>query len=152
MKRWKVSGDHSMTYGKGEWMRIGPACSFGKPVTVPEFLARLPETIAPDAAELAHIFCDVTGHEPIMWGPAIVGYGETNPGAKPDCLCDGLEIGFAARPDRLFLYLRHYASYYEEFSTRLGNVHCGRACISFASLADVDRAVLRELLTYAWHG
>ncbi|WP_216388671.1 hypothetical protein [Arcanobacterium phocae] len=132
-------------------MRIGPACSFGKPITVQQFLRRLPHTIASDATELAHIFREVTGHEPIMWGPAIVGYGETQLGVKPDCLCDGLEVGFAVRPNRIFLYLRRYTSYYEEFATRLGNVHCGRTCISFASLADVDRAVLRELLAFAWH-
>lgn len=41
-------------------------------------------------------------------GPAIVGYGETVPGLKPDCLCEGLEIGFAVRPERIFLYLRIY--------------------------------------------
>lgn len=64
-------------------------------------------------------------------GPAIVGYGETVPGLKPDCLCDGLEIGFAVR---------------------LGNVHRGRACISFSTLDDVDRAVLCELLDFAWKG
>ena len=41
-----------------------------------EFIARAtPAKRRTDGERLAEIFAEVTGAEPVMWGPSIIGYG-----------------------------------------------------------------------------
>lgn len=122
----------------------------GQRVTVTSFLAALPDSVRRDAIELSEIFADVTGREPVMWGPSIVGYGNTDYVRNEEHACDGLEVGFAPRDGRIFLYLRRYADHYADFVERIGQVYSGRAAISFDSLSSVDRTVLKELIAFAW--
>lgn len=55
---------------------------------------------------LAEIFHEVTGSEPALWGPSIVGYGRyryvspANPGTRGEWL----KVGFSPRKAQLSLY------------------------------------------------
>lgn len=119
-------------------------------VTVDDFLASLPDSVRHDAIELSGLFAEVTGRDPVMWGPSIVGYGNTEYVRDSKRSCDGLEVGFAPRDGRIFLYLRRYADHYADFVERIGEAQSGHAAISFDKLSSVDRSVLKELIAFAW--
>ncbi|MFY9263128.1 MAG: DUF1801 domain-containing protein [Actinomycetaceae bacterium] len=115
-----------------------------------DFFGGLPADQEKDCHELVDIFETITGYEPVMWGPSVIGFGQTGKPTNPECACDGLEIGFAPRDGRIFLYLRRFADHYAEYIDELGDVQIGKASISFPSLDVVDRENLMKLLTYAW--
>ena len=45
-------------------------------VPVEEFLATLDARRSAEGAELVALFREVTGAEPIMWGPSMIGFGQ----------------------------------------------------------------------------
>lgn len=122
-----------------------------EPLAVCDFVDRLPSEQRHDALELCALFTEVTGHDPVMWGPSIVGFGKKELRQNSEVADDGLELGFAPRNGKTVLYLRRYTDFYADFLPRLGKVLVGKACISFASLDDVDRGALRDLLQFAWN-
>lgn len=120
-------------------------------VSAREYIDGLPHPMASDACQLDQLFRDVTGHDPVLWGPSVVGYGQSDPITHPQSAAEGFEIGFSVREGRFFLYLRRYLDHYEEYLDHIGVVSQGKACLSFARLADVDMVALRELVTFAWN-
>ena len=142
--------------------------------SVDAFLRSIPDpALRADCLELADLMRTITGREPIMWGPSIVGFGRLDRSENQHCLCDGLEVGFAPRIEpalrcarnymspeeaaakigvktRIVLYLRRYSSYYADYIAQMGQVRAGRATISIGSLAEVDRGVLEDLIRCAW--
>lgn len=104
-----------------------------------------------DAWELCDLMKEVTGHEPIMWGPSVIGFGQTSGAERPMSAMDGLEVGFSTRGTKLVLILRRYAEHYREILARVGEVQSGKVAITIDSLEGVNRAVLRELIEFAWH-
>lgn len=116
-----------------------------------EYLHGLSGSLARDALVLDSLFREVTGHDPVLWGPSVVGYGQSDPITHPASAAEGFEIGFSVREERLFIYLRRYADHYAELLDTLGGMECGKACLSITSLDDVDKDALRELIEFAWN-
>lgn len=125
--------------------------AIGERLTASEYIKGLPEPIGSDAARLDSLFQSVTGHTPVLWGPSVVGYGQSDPITHPKSAAEGFEIGFSIREGRFFLYLRRYLEHYEQFLEGIGETAQGKACLSFASLDGVDVDALRDLIEYAWH-
>jgi len=109
-----------------------------------------------DAEVLDGIFRQVTGHEPQMWGPSIIGYGRY--GYRYDSGHGGemCRVGFSPRKARHSLYVlpacadpdAHARA--EAILARLGKHARSKACIYVNKLADVDLAVLEELVRHGW--
>jgi hypothetical protein len=102
-----------------------------------------------DGAVLCALMRGVSGLEPKMWGPTIVGFGEREydlAGGKKGRM---LAIGFSPRKPALVLYLKH-AEGWDERLARLGKHSTGKGCLYINKLADVDAGVLEELVTAAW--
>src|SRR5690554_4088036 len=76
-------------------------------VSVEEFLdSASPERRREDGKVLDTIFREVTGTEPVMWGPTIVGYGSyryVSP-SDPRRSGDWMKTGFSPRKAQLSLY------------------------------------------------
>lgn len=103
-----------------------------------------------DAAVVCAILRKVTGLEPAMWGPTIVGFGERQyelAGGRKGRMC---AIGFSPRKPALVFYMRH-AEGWDERLSRLGKHSTGKGCLYIKKLADVDAGVLEELLAAAWN-
>ncbi len=84
-----------------------------------------------------------------MWGPSIVGFGTREydlAGGKKGRIC---AMGFSPRKASLVLYINH-ADGWDERLARLGKHSGGTGCLYINKLADVDQAVLGELVTAAW--
>jgi hypothetical protein len=99
-----------------------------------------------DCRELAALMKDITGHPPKMWGPSIVGFDRCRYKYASGREGEMLLTGFSPRKQDLVLYLGpglENASLME----RLGKHKRGKGCLYLKKLDDIDRSVLRELIT-----
>lgn len=110
------------------------------------------ETIVPagrreDAQQLHAMMQRISGHPGQMWGASIVGYGDMRYRYATGREGDWFLLGFSPRKTSLSLYLclgglEQFASYLD----RLGKHKTGAGCLYINKLADVDLAVLEELM------
>ena len=99
-----------------------------------------------DAEEVLDLMREVSGHEPRLWGPAMVGFGR-----QPYRTADGKErewfaIGLSPRKAALTLYGLTYDGSNDDLLGRLGPHSTGKGCLYVKRLEDVDRDVLTELV------
>ena len=93
-----------------------------------------------DAEVVRAMLTEVTGEQPVMWGPSIVGYGSYR-GPTGDWPI----IGFSPRKAQLVLYImRGFADFGDQLA-RLGKHKSGGGCLYISKLDDVDLDVLREM-------
>jgi hypothetical protein len=103
-----------------------------------------------DGKTLRAIMERVTGEPAVMWGPSIIGFGTYHYGYETGHEADMCRIGFSPRSAYLVLYTGGFPEY-EALLARLGKHKSSKACLYINKLADVDLAVLEEIvrLTYA---
>jgi hypothetical protein len=92
----------------------------------------------------------VTGEPAVMWGPSIVGFGRYHYRYASGHEGDMCRIGFSPRSANLVLYVGGFPEY-EALLACLGKHKRSKACLYLGRLADVDPAVLEEIVrrTYA---
>jgi hypothetical protein len=113
--------------------------------SVAAFIAAVEDdTRRKDAKAVDKMLREVTGEKPAMWGPSIVGYGEfqTPTGPWP-------RAGFSPRKANLVVYLAP-ESKDAKLLKRLGKHKTGVSCLYINKLADIDEAVLRDLIKRSW--
>ncbi|WP_440712633.1 DUF1801 domain-containing protein [Gordonia sp. FQ] len=103
-----------------------------------------------DAQAVCALMREVSGVEPAMWGPSIVGFGR-----QPYRTADGREhewfaIGLAPRKQALTLYGLTYDGSHADLLGRLGPHTTGKGCLYLKRISDVDDDALRELIERAW--
>ena len=124
-------------------------------VTVADFIAAIPETRRRDeAAVVDAIHRRVTGADPKMWGPSIIGYGSYDyvyDSGHSGTMC---RAGFSPRKAAMTLYLMsHYGNRQPEADAllaKLGKHKTGKACLYVNKLADIDLDVLEQLVRLSW--
>jgi hypothetical protein len=100
-----------------------------------------------DAFELLKMMKEITGESPRMWGPTMVGFGEFHYVYASGHEGDTFLTGFSPRKAALTLYFM--AGLDQRFSAqikKLGKVKASKGCLYIKKLADVDLAVLREMI------
>lgn len=122
---------------------------------VAAFLAAVEnETRRQDAHVLDAIHRRVTGDEPRMWGPSIVGYGRYHYRYDSGREGDYLRGGFSPRKAAQSIYLMgnycDHRSQADDLFARLGKYRTGRSCLYVTRLENVDLAVLEELIALSW--
>lgn len=108
--------------------------------------ARASEEQKGDCKVLMAILKRVTKQQPRMWGPSIVGYGSyryTYESGRTGEMC---LTGFAIRGRELVVYFVVEGAEQEALLSRLGKHKMGKACLYFKRLADIDNAVLEQLV------
>ena len=124
-------------------------------VTVADFIAAIPEARRRDEAEaIDAIHRRVTGLDPKMWGPSIIGYGSYDyvyDSGRSGTMC---RAGFSPRKAAMTLYLMgHYLDRQPEADAllaKLGKYKNGKSCLYVNKLAAVDLEVLEALVTLSW--
>ena len=115
---------------------------------VETFLSQVtPDRRRKDAHRLNAIFQDITGWPPTIWGSSIIGYGSYHYRYKSGREGDFLATGFAPRKANLSIYIMPGYQDYSDILHRLGKHKIGKSCLYINTLADVDEAVLTELIT-----
>ncbi|GAA3202193.1 DUF1801 domain-containing protein [Microbacterium terregens] len=120
---------------------------------VEDFLhAATPARRKEDGLRLAEIFRDVTGTDPVLWGPSIVGYGSyhyVSP-ANPRTHGEWMKTGFSPRKAQLSLYGLKDQPEAAALLPSLGTYTEGAGCLYVKKLDDIDLDVLRRLIAIAW--
>jgi hypothetical protein len=105
-----------------------------------------------DAETLLGIYADATGMEPKLWGPSIIGYGSYHYVYDSGREGDSCRAGFSPRKGNIVLYLM---GGYTDPATRetmdtlraqLGKHKTGASCLYINKLADVDLAILAQMI------
>ena len=89
---------------------------------------------------------EITGLEPEMWGPSIIGFGDYHYKYESGREGDFFLTGFSPRKQSLTLYIMDGLEGHEDLLERLGKHRTGAACLYINKLADVDVDVLRKLI------
>ena len=105
-----------------------------------------------DCRAIAAMMAEATGAPARMWGPSIVGFGTYHYRYASGREGDFMETGFAARKRAITLYIMAGFSEYGDLLAKLGKHDTGKSCLYVKRLADVDQAVLREMVerSVAW--
>ncbi len=120
-----------------------------------DFIAAVPdERRREEAAVIDALHRRVTGCEPKMWGPSIIGYGSYHykyESGREGTMCRG---GFSPRKAAMTIYLMgNYCNRQDEVDdlfARLGKHSTGKSCLYIRKLADVDLDVLERLVKISW--
>lgn len=99
-----------------------------------------------DSFELVEIFQSVSGFEPKMYGPTIIGFGNYHYKYDSGHEGDAPIAAFSPRKDSLVLYFSPEFEAREKLLEKLGKHKSGKSCVYVKKLADIDRDVLKELL------
>ncbi|MFC5338474.1 DUF1801 domain-containing protein [Leucobacter denitrificans] len=119
---------------------------------VDEFLANLePAKRREDGLVLAQIFRDVTGEEPVLWGPTMIGYGSYNYVSPANPRTKGIwpKSGFSPRKAQHSLYGLKDLPEGAALLPKLGKYTEGAGCVYVRKLEDIDLEVLRQLIRIA---
>lgn len=119
--------------------------------SVTEFLDKVePEQKRLDAYEILDIMKEVTGDEPKMWGPSIIGFGEYHYVYASGQEGDFMATGFSPRKAKHSLYIMGGVENYPELTAKLGKYKNGKSCLYVNKLADIDKEVLKELIKVSY--
>ncbi|MBH0023775.1 DUF1801 domain-containing protein [Salinibacterium sp. SWN248] len=120
-------------------------------VTVAEFIDSVPTERRRDEAQtLLDIFGRVSGQPAVMWGTSIIGFGSSHYRYATGREGDTATIGFSPRKATISLYTARNFREFPELLERLGTHELAVGCLYVKKLADVDLAVLEELLTRSY--
>ena len=86
-----------------------------------------------------------------MWGPSIIGFGRYRYRYDSGREGEAGTAGFAPRARELVVYLPAHSERTEGLLARLGKHKAGKCCVYIKRLADVDQAVLGELILDSHH-
>ena len=100
-----------------------------------------------DSIKVDKMMRRVSGEKPKMWGPSIIGYGFRHIVSASGREVDWLIIGFSPRKGKLSLYVSVGKMGFDKLLARLGKHKTGMGCLYINKLADVDEAVLEELIS-----
>ena len=115
--------------------------------SVDEFLAGVEHPVRRrDGLRLLELMGGITGEEPEMWGPTIVGFGRYHYKYETGREGDAAAVGFSPRTASLSLYGLTDGPKAAELLPRLGKHRTGAGCLYVNKLEDVDEAVLAELI------
>ena len=124
-------------------------------VSAADFIAAVPDARRrEEAAVIDALHRKVTGHEPKLWGPSIIGYGSytyKSDSGREGTMC---RAGFSPRKAAMTVYLMgNYCDRQAEVDAlfaQLGKHSVGKSCLYIKKLADVDLAVLERLVQINW--
>lgn len=102
-----------------------------------------------DGHELLKFMEEVTGYEPKMWGPSIIGFGSYHYKYDSGNQGDAPFVGFSPRKAAISLYI--YSGYLgfpeqDDLLEKLGKFKMGKACIYVKKLSDINMDVLKNMI------
>lgn len=108
------------------------------------------ETRKKDAYVILEMMKEITGMEPKMWGPSIIGFGSCHYKYESGREGDMPMLAFSPRKARQVLYILSNHEGQEAQLEKLGKYKTGKVCLYVNKLADVDMEVLREIAEAAF--
>lgn len=104
------------------------------------------ETKRKDAFQLLSIIQELTGFEPKMWGPSIIGFGSYHYKYDSGHEGDAPLAGFSPRKTAMTVYFYLPEENREELLSKLGKHTSSKACIYIKKLTDIDIEILKKII------
>jgi len=121
------------------------------PAALEQYLASIePARRQDDSRALLERMRAVTGVDPQLWGPSIVGFGRYTYRYATGHEGEAAKVGFAGRKASLVLYGLQDHKDAGPLMERLGPVKLGKGCLYVTRLDRLDLEVLDELVRLAW--
>ncbi|GGE39391.1 hypothetical protein GCM10011367_12320 [Marinicauda pacifica] len=105
-----------------------------------------PERKREEARTLDALFRRVTGWQPQIWGPSLIGYGIYHYRYESGREGDFLATGFSPRKSAHSIYILPGYADFQPLLDRLGKHSHGKSCLYVKTLADIDLEILAELI------
>ncbi|MDG4946444.1 DUF1801 domain-containing protein [Weeksellaceae bacterium KMM 9713] len=99
-----------------------------------------------DSLELIEIMKEVSGFEPKMWGPSIIGFGEYHYKYASGHEGNAPLLGFSPRKSAISLYAYSGSEEHKHLLENLGKFKMGKSCIYINKLADINIEELKTLM------
>ncbi len=120
-------------------------------VPVDAFVAGVtPDRRREEAEAVVALVTEVTGEQPTMWGPSIVGWGSLHYRYATGREGDTMKVGFSPRKAQLTFYGLKDSPASEGLLPSLGPHTTGVGCVYVKRLSDIDAAVLAALVEIAF--
>ena len=104
-----------------------------------------------DCLVLLKLMKGITKQEPAMWGESIVGFGSFHyKSERSKQEGDWYLTGFSPRKQNLTIYIIPGFANYGDLMKKLGKYKTSGSCLHINKLANVDLAVLKELITLSY--
>jgi len=118
------------------------------PASVSDFIKKIPdEQRQKDTQSIIKIMKELSGFEPKMWGPAIVGFGSYHYKYESGHEGDAPLVGFSPRKAEFAIYLTSEFDKKEELLKQFGKHKTAKACIYFKRLEDINTDVFKKMIT-----
>lgn len=99
-----------------------------------------------DCLALLELMKKATGAEPTVWNSGVIGFGTFHYKSASGQEGDWFPVGFASRKAAITVYLGVSLDESMGLLAKLGKYTTGKGCIYIKRLADVDLAVLEEVV------
>jgi hypothetical protein len=99
-----------------------------------------------DAKAVLKLMKEVTGEKPVMWGPAIIGFGSYHYKYVSGREGDFLIIGFSPRKANLTIYIMPGYKDYSAILKKLGPHKLGKSCLYIRKLENIHLPTLKKLI------
>lgn len=120
--------------------------------SVTEFLDRVTDGgKRQDCYTILELMREASGFEPKMWGDSIIGFGAYRYRYASGREGDWPLTGFSPRKQNLTIYIMTGFENSDGLMAKLGKYKTGKSCLYINTVADIDLAVLRELVTESIH-
>jgi len=115
--------------------------------SVIEFIENI-ESVAKkrDAYALLELFTEASGYPAKMWGPSIIGFGRYSYKYATGHSGEAPLVGFSPRKAKTSLYFATGLPNRDQLLERFGKYTAGKGCVYINKLADVEPAVMMELI------
>lgn len=108
------------------------------------------ETRRADGYRVLEMYKRVTGEEPKMWGPAIIGFGNSKLKYPDGREVDWMLAAFSPRKQNLTLYVICDSPKQPALLEKLGKHKTSTACLYINKLSDIDEKVLEAIIKDAY--
>lgn len=98
-----------------------------------------------DTYTLIDLFKNLTGKEPQMFGPSIIGFGTYKYRYASGHSGEAPVLGFSPRASAISLYIYSDTERSRELLQSLGKFEMGKACIYVKKLSDINLEILKAL-------
>lgn len=100
-----------------------------------------------DCRVIAKMMRDATGKRAKMWGDAIVGFDKYDYTYESGRSGSWMITGFSPRAQSISVYIMPGFGQFAALMKKLGKHKTGKSCLYIKRLADVDEAVLAQLIS-----
>lgn len=105
-----------------------------------------------DSFEILEMMKKASKEKPVMWGPAIVGFGKYHYKYESGHEGDSCLMGFSPRKGNLTLYVSIGNEKVAELLPKLGKHKTSKgSCLYINKLADVDKKILEKIFSESYN-